>query len=43
MSLYYLNGEKHESCNYSITFPAGYYGKNINIFDKKLTNGLFSL
>ena len=27
----------------SITFPAGYYGKHINIFNGKLTSSLFSL
>ena len=27
----------------SITFPAGYYGKHINIFNEKLTSSLFSL
>ena len=33
----------NEICDSSIAFNAGYYQKNINMFNKKLTNGLFSL
>ena len=32
--------DKKEIVDSSITFPAGYYRKNINIFNEKLSNGL---
>ena len=35
--------EKKEILDSSITFAAGYYQKNINIFNEKLTNRLFWL
>ena len=35
--------KKKDICDSSITFPVGYYRKNINIFIEKLTNGLFLL
>ena len=38
-----MKKNKEEIRNSSITFPAGYYRENINIFNKKLTNRLFLL
>ena len=38
-----IKEKKKEICDSSIQFPPGYYGKNINIFNEKLTNGLFLL
>ena len=34
---------KKEILDSSITFPAGHYSENINIFNEKLINRLFSL
>ena len=38
-----IKEKKKEICDSTITFPEEYYQENINIFNEKLTNGLFSL
>ena len=38
-----MKENKKEILDSSITFPAGYYMRNVNIFNEKLTNRLFLL